>query len=136
MGRSACVAGVLICLAVLTSAAAEETPSPTGRISIDFKDAPLQRVADEISAKTGVNVILGPRIEKRLTLRLLNLHYTLVLKEIATRCDLVLVKATPNLYRLADPTRITLSFGWLACPGRDRAVKPLGKKNRRPTHHD
>ncbi|NOZ23610.1 MAG: hypothetical protein GXP25_21245 [Planctomycetes bacterium] len=82
----------------------------TGRISIDFKDEPLENVVDTISRMVGVNVVLAPGIDERLTLRLVNVHYERVLNEIASRCNLIVQKEAENLIRLANPPRVTITF--------------------------
>lgn len=88
----------------------EEDTKVTGRISIDFKDEPLESVVDTISRMVGVNVVLAQGVDERLTLRLVNVHYEQVLNEIATRCNLIVQKETENLIRLANPPRVTISF--------------------------
>ncbi|MEW6355948.1 MAG: secretin N-terminal domain-containing protein [Planctomycetota bacterium] len=88
----------------------DEDMKVTGRISIDFKDEPLENVVDTISRMVGVNVVLAPGVEERLTLRLVNVHYDQVLNEIAGRCNLIVQKEAENLIRLANPPRVTITF--------------------------
>jgi type IV pilus assembly protein PilQ len=82
----------------------------TGVISVDFKDEPIQGVADTISRMVGVNVVVAPGIDKRVTVKLENLPYEEVLREIATRCDLVVTRKGANLLRIENPPRVSITF--------------------------
>ncbi|MCD6317457.1 hypothetical protein J7M02_00115, partial [Candidatus Aerophobetes bacterium] len=54
---------VLITGASSLNWAAQTTPIKGKVISLDFKDAPLSDVLRIISVKTGINIIIGPRVK-------------------------------------------------------------------------
>jgi type IV pilus assembly protein PilQ len=50
--------------------AAAEAPSPTGLISVDFKDADIRQVLRIISLKSGVDIVAGSDVEGLVTIKL------------------------------------------------------------------
>jgi len=82
----------------------------TGVISVDFKDEPIQGVADKVSRMVGVNIVVAPGIDKKVTVKLDDLPYEEVLKEIASRCDLIVSRKAANLLRIENPPRVSITF--------------------------
>ena len=82
----------------------------TGVISVDFREEPIQAVADKISRMVGVNVVVAPGIDQKVTIKLDNLPYEEVLREIASRANLVVVRKGNNLLRIDNPPRVSITF--------------------------
>jgi len=54
---------------------ADIAPSPTGRISMDFKDAEIRQVLRIISLKSGVDIVAGSDVEGLVTIKLTNVPW-------------------------------------------------------------
>ncbi len=89
----------------------DATVRMTGVISVDFKDVPLEQAAQHIGQMVGVNIVVAPGVEQqRVTVKLSNLPYDEVLREIASRLNLIVVRKTANLLRIENPPRVSITF--------------------------
>ena len=66
--RSLIAAAVLLCCAGSSTAAWTATPAASQRITTNFKDADITQVAEAVSAATGRNFIVDPRVRAQVNL--------------------------------------------------------------------
>jgi type II secretory pathway component GspD/PulD (secretin) len=84
----------------------------TGKVTLDVQDAPLGQVVEErLQPRTRVNIIVSPdAAEQRVTLRVVDLHWSQALDAMVERIGGVMVRKAPNLLRVERPAPVSIDF--------------------------
>ena len=64
------------------------------RISIDGTGEPLERVMDQIGQQVGWNILVDPKVQETVTIKLVDIHWRQAVDIIAkmTRCDVTVIR--------------------------------------------
>lgn len=115
----ACAALVLVLLPGSARAGDEGDPDSyrsfdvgDGKLSLDVQDALFgQVVRERIQPRTSVNLVVSPAAEEeKVTIRLVELHWVLVLDILTNRIGGVLVRKAPTLLQIERPLPVTMDY--------------------------
>jgi len=100
---------LLIASAAWAQAPAERVApaAPGTRISIDAKDTDVQEVLRWVSDQTGVNIVAGPEVTGKVTVKLVDVPWEQVIHTVAEQAGCVVEVPDKFLYRVSKPPRIT-----------------------------
>jgi type II secretory pathway component HofQ len=82
---------------------------PAGRVTLDVTDESVREVLRSIAAEAGVNIVLDPEVDARITLRLMDVGWRDALDVIARDARLRVVEEG-DLVRLSRPPLIRMEF--------------------------
>jgi type II secretory pathway component GspD/PulD (secretin) len=119
-GRVAVCALVALVLATVGTARADELDPDSfraldigdGRVTFDVQEAVFgQVVAERIQPRTRANIFVSPEAaDLRVTLRVVDLHWTQALDALAEKVNANIVRRSTNLLRIERPEPVTFSF--------------------------
>ncbi|MEJ2745318.1 MAG: secretin N-terminal domain-containing protein, partial [bacterium] len=127
--------------------AADKTPSAPGRVTFDFKDADIVNILRIFSTRYGLNIVAGPEVKGKVTIRLMDVPWETALKLILESNDYSYIKQN-NVIRVisrdqldkepletqvfplsyARATEVINSVTHLLTPGRGQ-IKPDDRSN-------
>ena len=83
-----------------------------GKLSVDVADAPYgQVVRERIQPRTSVNIVVSPEAEAQtVSLRVVDLHWVLVLDLLTRRIGGSMVRRAPTLLQIERPSPVTIDF--------------------------
>jgi len=83
-----------------------------GRLSVDVADAPFgQVVRERIQPRTSVNIVVSPEAEAHtVSLRVVDLHWVLVLDLLTRRIGGTMVRRAHTLLQIERPSPVTIDF--------------------------
>ncbi len=80
------------------------------RISINVQEKSLRDLLKFIGGKAGVNILVDPEIQEKITIRLINVYWKNALKVITEKAKCVVEQISPNLYRVTKPPTVNMEF--------------------------
>lgn len=83
-----------------------------GRLSLDVQDALFgQVIRERVQPRTSVNLVVSPEAEaEKVTIKLVDLHWVLVLDILTKRMGGVLVRKAPTLLQIERPAPVTMDY--------------------------